>query len=61
MKVLFRSDKYLRRETSELVFPGHFRFLEVILGHYQNRSIWHDNGNISQNMISIYKLELLIE
>ena len=61
MKVLFRSDKYLRRETSKLVFPGHFRFLEVILRHCQNRFILHDNGNISQNMISFYKLELFIE
>jgi hypothetical protein len=61
VKVLFRSDKYWRRETSKLVFPGHFRFLEVILRHYPNRSILHDNGNISQNMISFYKLELFIE
>jgi hypothetical protein len=61
VKVLFRSDKYLRRETSKLVFPGHFRFWEVILRHYQNRSILHHNGNISQNMISFYKLELFIE
>ena len=45
MKVLFRSDKYLRRSTSKLVLPGHFRFLDVILRHYQNRSILHDNGN----------------
>jgi hypothetical protein len=29
--------------------------------HYKNRSILHDNGNISQNMISFYKLELFIE
>jgi hypothetical protein len=61
VKVLFRSDKYWRRETSKLVFPSHFQFLEVILQHYQNRSILHDSGNISQNMISIYKLELFIE
>ena len=61
VKVLFRSDKYLRRETSKLVFPGHFRFLEVILRRYQNCSILHVNGNISQNMISFYKLESLID
>jgi hypothetical protein len=61
VKVLFRSDKYLRRETSKLVLQGHFRFLEVILRHYQNHSILHDSGNISRNMISFYKLELFIE